>query len=471
MNQQLTRRSLARLLGAAAASGFLPFSANAAWSPADHKKVNMIVRSQRPLDLEMPIDGFLTEWTPVERFFTRSHHYEPKVDLASWRLEVAGTVMRPQKLTFEAIQKLPKVDMPAVLECAGNGRGFYEPPMPGIQWEHGAVGNARWAGVRLADVLKLAGVEEKTVEVIFDGADVPIGTMPEFIRSIPIGKAMDPDTILAYEMNGEPLPTLHGFPLRLIVPGWAGDCWVKWLTRIEVSRSQYEGFFMKTAYRHPGKAVKPGSAVDSAAMNPVTRLSVKSLIATPLDGAEVEVGKPLIVRGVAWTGDTRVNAVDLTFNGGITWAQPQPGPYANQYAWRSWQYTYTPEEEGFLRIGVRATDGSGQTQPFVPSWNPSGYLWNTVQMIGVNVVKEVKAPGAPASAPSASASKSGEAPAIYKTNCIGCHEDDVITQQRLTRGQWEKEVEKMGRWGSKFKPADKDAIVDYLAKEFPYKRR
>ena len=470
MNNQLTRRNWARLLGAAAATGLMPPSANAAWTPADRKKVNMIVRSQRPLDLEMPIDGFLTEWTPSERFFTRSHHYEPKVDLATWRLEVGGTVMRPQKLTFEVLQRLPKVDMPAVLECAGNGRGFYEPSMPGIQWEHGAVGNAKWAGVRLADVLKLAGVEEKSVEVIFDGADVPIGTMPEFQRSIPIGKALDPDTILAYEMNGEPLPSLHGFPLRLIVPGWAGDCWVKWLTRIEVSRAQFEGFFMKTAYRHPDKAVKPGSTVDPALMNPVTKLNAKSLIATPTDGAEVQVGKPFTVRGVAWTGgDARVNAVDLTFNGGLTWVQPQPGPFANQYAWRSWQYTYNPEVEGYLRIGVRATDGAGQSQPYVPSWNPSGYLWNVVHMIGVNVVKEVKP--AEAAPNAASAAKSSETPALYKTNCMGCHEEDVVKQQRLSRGQWEKEVEKMGRWGSKFKPSDKDAIVDYLAKEYPYKKR
>jgi len=469
MNQHLSRRNLVRLLGGAAATGLLPTPARAAWAPNDRKKTNMIVRSQRPMDLEMPLDGFLEQWTPVERFFTRSHHYEAKVDLSTWHLEVGGTVARPQKLTFEAIQKMPKVDMPAVLECAGNGRAFYEPSMPGIQWEHGAVGNAKWAGVRLADVLNLAGVQEKSVEVVFDGADTPVGTMPEFQRSMPIGKAMDPDTILAYEMNGEPLPTLHGFPLRLIVPGWAGDCWVKWLTRIDVLRAPFEGFFMKTAYRHPGHAVKPGSAVDPALMEPVTRLSPKSVIATPLDGTETEVGKPLVVKGVAWTGgDSRINAVDLTFNGGMTWVQPQPGPYLNQYAWRSWQYTYTPQEEGYLRIGARATDGAGFVQPFVPAWNPSGYLWNVVHMIGVNVVKQ---PAAAAISKAPEAKRRGESPAIYRSNCIGCHEDDVITQQRLSRGQWEKEVEKMGRWGSKFKPTDKDAIVDYLASEFPYKRR
>ena len=468
MTQTISRRNLAHLLGGAAAAAFLPLSANAAWTPADRKKVNMIIRSQRPLDCEMPLDGFLTEFTPVERFFTRSHHYEPKVDFSSWRLELAGTVSKPQKLTFEAIQKLPKVDMPAVLECAGNGRGFYEPSMPGIQWEHGAVANAKWSGVRLADVLKLAGVDEKATEIIFDGADVPVGTMPEFQRSIPLSKAMDPDTILAYEMNGEPLPSLHGFPLRVIAPGWAGDCWVKWLTRIEASNKPFEGFFMKTAYRHPGKAVKPGVAVDPALMSPVAQLVPKSVIASPGDGTEVEVGKSLQLKGVAWCGgNNRVSAVEVSTNGGLSWTPARPGSFGGPYAWRSWQYSFLPTEEGYLRIMVRATDSAGATQPFVESWNPSGYLWNVVHSIGVNVVKELK----PAAAPPQMSSAKAESPALYKTNCIGCHEDDVITQQRLTRGQWEKEVEKMGRWGSSFKPTDKDAIVDYLAKEFPYKKR
>ncbi|HEY3741634.1 MAG TPA: molybdopterin-dependent oxidoreductase [Bryobacteraceae bacterium] len=469
MNQPISRRDLVRLLGGAAAAGaVLPFPAHAAaWAPADRKKVNMIVRSEHPLDLEMPLDGFLEEWTPVERFFTRSHHYPAKVDLATWKLDVSGTVSKPLKLDLETLQKMPKVLMPAVLECAGNGRGLFEPSMPGLQWEYGAVANAKWAGVRLADVLKLAGVEEKSVEVLFDGADVPIGTMPEFKRSIPIGKAMDPDTILAYEMNGEPIPSLHGFPLRLIVPGWAGDCWVKWLTSIEVRREAFTGFFMATAYRHPERAMKPGSAADPAWMKPVTRLSVKSVIATPVDGAEVEVGKPMWVRGVTWTGgDTRVTALDLTFNGGMTWVQPQPGMFANQYAWRSWQYTHTPLEEGYLRMGCRATDGSGGIQPFVQSWNPSGYLYNAVQMIGVNVVKEVKAqPAAPAPPEHVTL------PPHVRSNCIGCHQEDVITQQRLSKAQWTKEVEKMGAWGSKYKASEKEAIVDYLAKEFPYKKR
>lgn len=467
MKQPISRRDLVRLIGGAAAAGaVLPFPAHAAWTPADRKKVNMIVHSENPPDLEMPLDGFLNEWTPVERFFTRSHHYPAKVDLATWKLNVSGTVSKPLKLDLETLQKMPKVLMPAVIECAGNGRGLFEPSMPGQQWEYGAVGNARWAGVRLADVLKLAGVEEKSVEVLFDGADVPIGKMPKYKRSLPIGKAMDPDTILAYEMNGDPIPTLHGFPLRLIVPGWAGDYWIKWLTTIEVRREAYSGYFTSDAFRQPERAMKPGSAADPAWMKPVNRLTVKSVIATPMDGAEVEVGKPMTVRGVTWTGgDTRVTALDLTFNGGMTWVQPQPGAFANQYAWRSWQYTHTPLEEGFLRMGCRATDGTGNIQPFVPSWNPNGYLYNAVQMIGVNVVKEVKTPPVSASV------EHPHMPAVVRTNCVGCHQEDMIAQERLSKAQWMQEVEKMGSWGSKYKASEKEAIVDYLAKEFPYKRR
>ena len=466
MNTNMTRRNIARLLGGAAAGALLPFSAKAAWAPNDRKKENMIIRSQRPLDCEMPLDGFLNDFTPVEHFFTRSHHYEPKVNISTWRLEVGGAVSSPKKFTFEDIQKLPKVEMPAVLECAGNGRGLYEPSMPGIQWEYGAVGNAKWAGVRLADVLKLAGADEKANEVMFDGADVPVGTMPEFQRSIPLGKAMDPDTILAYEMNGAPLATLHGFPLRLIAPGWAGDCWVKWLTRIEVLRVPFEGFFMKSAYRHPGQAVKPGSVIDPAKMSPVTKLSTKSVIATPFDGAEVEVGQPLVIKGVAWTGEARVTSVNLSLDSGVTWVQPRAGSFTNNYCWRSWEYTFVPQEESYLRIVAKAGDSNGVVQPISAAWNPSGYMWNAMHSIGVNVVKELKPVG-----PTATNVSRSEAPGVYRTNCIGCHEDDVITQQRLTRGQWEKEVEKMGRWGSKYKPSDKDALVDYLAKEFPYKKR
>ena len=241
-----------------------PFAAGSLFLGAAPKR-GMIIRSTRAEDLEMPLEGFLESYiTPVERFFVRSHHYVPTVDAAAWRLGVEGKVGKPLSLTMDELKKLPRVETVSVLECAGNGRGLYEPSMAGLQWTYGSVGNARWAGVRLADVLKRAGVQPGAIEIICDGADVPVGKQPDFQRGIPIAKAMDPNTMLAYEMNGEALTKDHGFPLRLVVPGWAGDCWVKWLTRIEVRDTEFDGFFMKTAYRHPGKGVAPGSAVDPA---------------------------------------------------------------------------------------------------------------------------------------------------------------------------------------------------------------
>ena len=167
------------------------------------------------------------------------------------------------------------------------------------------MGNGRWRGVRLADVLKRAGIKDSAKEILFDGADVPLGTMPDFQRSIPVKKALDGNTLLAYEMNGETLPVKHGFPLRVVAPGWASDSWVKWLTSIRVLDKEHDGFWMKSAYRHPGKPVAPGTAVPPEQMQPVTSLRVKSVIAAPLDGAQALVGKPLTIRGVAWSGDAR----------------------------------------------------------------------------------------------------------------------------------------------------------------------
>ncbi len=261
--------------------------AGALLQPAtDRAQRDMLVRSARPQDLEMPLSGFSDYITPIERFFVRTHVSAPRVDLNDWRLTVDGEVATPLTLTMDDVKRLPAVELVSVLECAGNGRGFYEPSMPGLQWANGAVGNGRWRGVRLADVLKRAGVKESAQEVLFNGADVPLGTMPDFQRSIPITKALDARTLLAYEMNGETLPVKHGFPLRVVAPGWAGDCWVKWVTSISVLDKPHDGFWMSRAYRHPGKPVAPGTVVPPDQMQPVTSLRVKSVIAAPLGGAQ-----------------------------------------------------------------------------------------------------------------------------------------------------------------------------------------
>ena len=435
-------------------------AAGAASSGAEVSKRDMIVRAVRPEDLEMPLSGFKDYLTPAAHFFVRSHHYVPKLELAAWKCKVDGLVERETVFSMDDLRKLPRAGLVSVLECAGNGRGLFEPPMAGLQWESGAVGNARWTGVRLADVLKRAGVKNGAKEVWFDGADVPIGTMPKFQRTIPLKKALDPNTLLAFEMNGEALGIQHGFPLRLIVPGWAGDCWVKWVTGIRLLDKEFDGFFMKTAYRHPGKPVSPGSAVDPAAMSPVTSLRVKSVIASHSDGAQVLPGLVKLT-GVAWSGEAAVTSVEVSVNGGRTWTAARLGADRAAFGWRQWEYGWTPPRDGYYTVMARARDASGDTQPFAQEWNPSGYLHNVVQHVGMTVTANPS--GAPAGggppAPFQMSSK-------FRQSCIGCHEADVIEQQRLTRGQWDKEIDKMVRWGAKVDAGDREDFLRSLVERF-----
>ncbi len=230
---------------------FIWMALGAAAYAADPEERDMLVRSTRPEDLEMPLSGFADYITPVEHFFVRTHVYVPTIDLKDWNLRVEGEVTTPLTLSLADLKNLPSVEFVSVLECAGNGRSFYQPPVAGAQWSYGGVGNGRWRGVRLADVLRKAGIKDSAKEILFNGADTPIGTMRDFERSIPAKKALDPNTILAYQMNGEPLPVKHGFPLRVVVPGWASDSWVKWLTSIRVLDNEFDGFWMVNAYRAP----------------------------------------------------------------------------------------------------------------------------------------------------------------------------------------------------------------------------
>ena len=428
-------------------------------------KRGMVMRSARPLDLEMPIEGFSDYITPIDRFFVRTHVYTPRVDVGQWRLTVDGEVANTLTLTLDDLRRMPSVEVVSVLECAGNGRGFYEPSMPGLQWGHGAVGNGRWRGVRLADVLKRAGLKASPKEVLFNGADVPLGTMPDFQRSIPIAKALHPATLLAYEMNGETLPVEHGFPLRVVVPGWAGDSWIKWVTSIKVLNRENDGFWMARAYRHPGKPVQPGRAVPPEAMQPVTSLRVKSVIAEPRGTGNVitaDVGKPLVIRGTAWSGDAGpVTAVDVSVDAGRTWTPAtMRRDQRTEFGWRLWEYRWTPPREAYYTILARARDAAGNTQPLEQEWNPSGYGWNVVPRIGVVVDKSAIVSGTtpdvtPITPPSA-----------LKSTCLSCHDEDVIRQQRLTRAQWDGEINKMVGWGAKVSDQDRSALLDYFAARY-----
>ncbi len=423
------------------------------------KPENMIVRSVRPEDLEMPLSGFLDFITPIDKFFVRTHVAVPKVELADWRLKVEGHVANPMVFSMDALRKMPPVELISVLECSGNGRSFYEPPVPGLQWQNGAVGNGRWRGARLADVLKHAGVKAGAVEVLFDGADVPLGLMEDFQRSIPLKKALDPNTILAYEMNGETLPVKHGYPLRCVVPGWAGNSWIKWVTAIRVLNEPANGFWMKNAYLYPEKPVVSGSAVPPETMRPVTSLRVKSIIGSPRNLNDVEIGKAASVTGAAWSGDAGpVVGVDVSLDAGRTWKPARLTGQATRFGWRLWKYSWIPQDERFYRILARARDASGDAQPVIPEWNPSGYLWNVVPRVEVESVKNVRTGNVIADGvrPPAPESLSG---------CLVCHGRDVIEQQRLTRQQWNREVTKMINWGAKpILGSDLETLLDYLLK-------
>ena len=431
----------------------------------DRPKRDMISRSVRPEDLEMPLSGFADYLTPIEHFFVRTHVYVPSINLNEWRLNIGGSVATPLAVTMDELKKLPSVELVSVLECAGNGRAFYQPTVPGLQWGHGAVGNARWRGVRLADVLKRAGLKPSAREILFDGADVPLGAMPDFQRSIPVSKALDPNTLLAFEMNGEPLPAKHGFPLRVVAPGWAGDSWVKWVTSIRVLNQEYDqehdSFWMKSAYRHPGHPVAPGVAVPADRMQSVTNLRIKSVIASPLDGTQLDPARPATIRGVAWGSDP-VTSVEVSVDGGRTWKPAALNSnQKTRFGWRQWEFSWTPPEAAYYTILARARDASGNTQPLDQEWNQSGYLWNVVPRVRVNVGDAVPAPAVTSQVTS---SQAPPPPPPVFNNCLACHNDDVVRQQRLTRAQWNAEINKMTGWGARVDDAGRQALLDYFDK-------
>jgi len=344
----------------------------------------MIVRSLRYLDLEMPIH-LLDSWlTPVELFYVRNHLAQPGVNLAEWRLAVTGEVERRLELTFADLEKFEPATVTNTLECAGNGRAFYRPRPPGIQWMRGAVGNATFTGLRLADVLHRAGVKAAGRHVMFNGLDEPAGKVPDYIRSIPIEKALHPDTLLATRMNGAPLSIEHGFPVRALVPGWLGAASVKWLIEVRVLEREFEGNFMKPAYRLPRRPVAPGDEVSPDETAVISSLDVKSVIAQPGDGAHLKLG-PVRVAGAAWAGEADIVRVDLSTDFGRTWQPAELGREQAKYAWRLWEYTWNPPEPGSHVILARASDSVGRTQPAVPSWNPSGYMWNVIDQVRIHV--------------------------------------------------------------------------------------
>ncbi|MGB8761375.1 MAG: sulfite oxidase [Candidatus Sulfotelmatobacter sp.] len=345
----------------------------------------MILRSFRFVDLESPVEYFYTWLTPVPHFFVRNHMFEPtELDAHDWRLSIGGEVEKPITLKLAELSKIETHSVVNTLECAGNGRSLHRPQVPGIQWGKGAVGTARFSGPRLRDVLERAGVKPTGKHVMFRGLDEVPGKVPPFIRSIPIEKALDADTLIATHMNGSPLPKHHGFPARVLVPGWIGAASCKWLTEIKVLEAEFVGNFMSGGYRIPNQPVKPGETVKPEDTHPLTALNVKSVIAAPTDGANLKAGN-IRVHGAAWAGEADVEKVEISTDGGAAWNSATLGHEQAHYAWRLWAYDWKPGKSGDYTILSRATDSQGRTQPSAAVWNPSGYLNNAIDQVKVHV--------------------------------------------------------------------------------------
>jgi len=376
---------IAVTLAAAGAGDSLSWAAQADYPPPVPGKEGLIIRSFRFLDLEMPME-FMNSWiTPVPHFFVRNHMNMPiEAGASGWSLSINGEVEKPVTLSLADLHKLAPHSVTNTLECAGNGRSFQRPIVPGVQWQRGAVGNARFTGPRLRDVLELAGVKATGKHVMFRGRDPVPSKVPPFIRSIPVEKAMDGDTLIATHMNGSPLTKHHGFPARAMVPGWLGAASCKWLVEIKLIEKEFDGNFMKPGYRFPDQPMAPGGSVSPDATHAITGLSVKSVIASPAEGGVLRPG-PVRIHGAAWAGEADIVKVDISTDSGATWETAQLGADQARYAWRLWSHVWNPTKAGEYVIMSRATDSQGRTQPESAAWNPSGYLYNVIDKVKVNV--------------------------------------------------------------------------------------
>jgi sulfite oxidase len=337
--------------------------------------------TSRPANYEAVRDTFMTRITPLERFYIRNH-FDAPADLAAWKLDVSGLVDRPRTFALADLAKLKQVTVEAVLQCSGNGRGLFTPRVAGVQWRWGAMGNATWAGPRLADVLAAVGVKKDARYVQLQGLEKPtLDKTPAFIRGIPITKALHRDTIVALRMNGRPLSMLHGAPARLVVPGWVGDDWVKWLAHVELRADEPKGYFYETAYCFPTTPGPAGQPVPPERMRPMQKLVVKSLIGSLSGGARLVAGTPRELVGVAFSGEARIAKVEITVDGGATW-KPAKLEDDSDYGFRVFRYPWTPAA-GAHRVAAKATDTAGATQPAEPVWNPSGYLYNAIEYVAV----------------------------------------------------------------------------------------
>ncbi len=345
-----------------------------------------IVRSEIPLNLEMPfekLDGFIT---PTEAFYVRTHFPIPKIEKKNWRLRVEGEVEKSLEINYDQLLKLESRKIPATLECAGNNRNFLEPKVKGVQWRLGAVGTAEWTGVPLSVLLDRAVVRRNAREVILEGADggklddpkSPAGEL-KFARSIPLAKARD-DVLLAYKMNDVDLPPEHGFPLRAIVPGWYAMASIKWLRRVIVTDKPFTGYYQTLDYAFWKRRG------DIAELVPLSGMQIKAEIARPSEGEVIAANSHVRVHGAAWTSDGEIAKVEISTDGGASWNEVKLIGESKLNAWRLWKFDWkTPSEPGKQKLIARVTDAKGQTQPVERDPDRGTYMINHLLPIEVEI--------------------------------------------------------------------------------------
>ena len=348
----------------------------------------MQYHSERPITGSVPAHEQDFEFTPTDRVFIRNNLLTPDLDINALRLTLKGLVDKELTFSVAELQKaFQVVSMAGMLECAGSGRTNYQPRASGTPWgPTGGMSCPVWTGVRLKDVLAAAGLKGNAAHVAGQGGDPgAIATAAPVIRSIPMAKAMDENTLIAWGMNGAALPKIHGYPLRLVVPGWVGSASTKWLHTLTALDAPFKGTYMTGSYIVPKWPVKPGEKMPPDNVS-TQAWPVKSMITWPAPDQELKGTERITVRGKAWVGEGSVDREDISFDEGITWHRARLERERDKYAWRTFTYEYTPQRFGHVTFLARATDDRGNVQPITPYWNPLGYFWNGLHRVGVMIV-------------------------------------------------------------------------------------
>lgn len=349
-------------------------------------KDSLLLLTDRPPNLETPLKYFLEDYTPNKVFFVRWHlsGLPDAVDADTFRLRIGGDVSNEVALSLSDLKtKFEPYTITALCQCSGNSRSFFDPRVPGGQWKNGAMGNAKWTGVRLKDILSFAGAKAGSEDVSFNGLDVPpLASVPDFEKSLTYDHANDGEVMVAYEMNGEPLPLLNGYPLKLVVPGWYATYWVGMLANIQVHDKPFDGFWMTKAYLVPKDDPNANESPDAIKtdLEPISVMNVRSIFVAPEPGEIIKAGQKTDIQGVAFDGGFGIEKVELSADNGKTWKEAKLDPDLGKYSWRRWHYEFTPIQKGNIQLHVKATNSKGQTQP-LKQWNHSGYMHNEIEVL------------------------------------------------------------------------------------------